>query len=370
MKVRVEGVFVRLCVLALACVGSLVLAECTARYLGYRPLVLPAGRTFSVEPGGTLVIQDPLLGYRLREGQFQISQRGGLSFWVSIDDRGYRSTSGELPGPGPEIWFLGCSITFGWGVEANETFPSQVQALIPEARVENHGVPGYGALQSLLSLERDLERGSAPSAVVLVYGSLHHRRDVLGPVWRRVLTPSAKRIRGGLRLPVARLTADMKLVVRREDVLRRRLPLSESLAIATLLETGFDGAERRRLRPEAVSLEILQRLFDLTNRHGVRLLVAGIQQDPATKRSLRTASELGLAVVDVSTDLSRPGATLAPLDGHPSQTTYAHFAARVAPALRSILLTSERTSVGRSQPLRQADTSSPHPPPGTSSMWQ
>lgn len=73
---------------------------------------------------------------------------------------------GPLPPEGDWTLALGCSTTFGWGVEAEEAWPAQLADRLDEP-VVNGGVPGWSSHQARMGAKRYLDAG--PSRVILGY---------------------------------------------------------------------------------------------------------------------------------------------------------------------------------------------------------
>jgi hypothetical protein len=87
--------------------------------------------------------------YRLR-----VANRTCIDVVYSVDEHGLRRTPGVDPEePEETIVFLGCSFTYGEGVEDEESLPAQVAARVPRAKVLNFGFSGYGPHQMLANLE-------------------------------------------------------------------------------------------------------------------------------------------------------------------------------------------------------------------------
>ncbi len=70
------------------------------------------------------------------------------------------------PEAGPWTLALGCSTTFGWGVEAEEAWPAALARLLDEP-VVNGGVPGWSTEQARRGAGRWL--GLRPDRVILAY---------------------------------------------------------------------------------------------------------------------------------------------------------------------------------------------------------
>ena len=68
----------------------------------------------------------------------------------------------------PNIAVLGDSITFGYGVENDETLPAKLEELIPEFHFMNTGVPGYFLSQEV-ALYNKITRKMDPEAIILVF---------------------------------------------------------------------------------------------------------------------------------------------------------------------------------------------------------
>ncbi|HKY07184.1 MAG TPA: hypothetical protein VJQ55_03040, partial [Candidatus Binatia bacterium] len=88
-----------------------------------------------------------------------------------------------------DIIFLGCSFTHGWGLNDQETFAWKVQAALPNWKVHNFGVNGYGTCQSYMLLNRLFERERWHNPVV-IYGYIgeHEDRNVGYFLWHYALS--------------------------------------------------------------------------------------------------------------------------------------------------------------------------------------
>ncbi len=59
----------------------------------------------------------------------------------------------EKPDGRDQVVVVGDSLTYGYGLSDEETWPWLLQERLPCSRVLNYGAPGYGTYQCLLMLE-------------------------------------------------------------------------------------------------------------------------------------------------------------------------------------------------------------------------
>ncbi len=104
---------------------------------------------------------------------FDHKERGG-TFAVSTDANGVRGPfhpTERTPGT-YRVMALGCSTTFGWGVEDAETYPARLEAILTEeghpVEVINGGQPGHSSFQGLWFWDTVLARYQ-PDLVIFGY---------------------------------------------------------------------------------------------------------------------------------------------------------------------------------------------------------
>jgi lysophospholipase L1-like esterase len=134
----------------------------------------------AIEAVGRFVVREPLglfrpselLGYEMVP-DYRGRHHKHFDFDVEIrtDARGLRVADGGPETPGRIALFLGDSVTFGWGVEAGETWEAQLAQLsaargVTDLSTVNAGVWGYNTIQELAFL-RAGAAGYRPSAVVV-----------------------------------------------------------------------------------------------------------------------------------------------------------------------------------------------------------
>jgi lysophospholipase L1-like esterase len=85
-------------------------------------------------------------------------------FYISLDAHGYRNSHSD--DDVAAAVFVGDSVTFGWGVNEQESLPAQLGTLIQQ-KVYNLGVPGAGPASYMVMLERYLKFSPAPGLIII-----------------------------------------------------------------------------------------------------------------------------------------------------------------------------------------------------------
>jgi hypothetical protein len=97
----------------------------------------------------------------------------------------------------PVIQLYGCSCTFGFSVPDSLTQGYQLQNRLPNFRVENKGVPGYGLTQMFLLLKETVANGDTPRIAIFNYGDFHDFRVPLSKTWSNQIRWSVEQGSGG-----------------------------------------------------------------------------------------------------------------------------------------------------------------------------
>ena len=144
-------------------IGPLVLAEVAARIFYAPP-----------KHGSSYHRLDPRYGVVLDPDRvYQVSSDAkDFDVTVHVDSSGHRYAGDPVAVKDSDVFVIGDSHPFGWGVDEDETLPAQLaeklQAAGRPSRVINAGVPGYGPVQSLLRIE-DLAGKLREDATVVLF---------------------------------------------------------------------------------------------------------------------------------------------------------------------------------------------------------
>jgi hypothetical protein len=178
--------------------------------------------------------------------------------------RGTREFPLERSSGSFRIAVLGDSFTFGDEVSDDETYPSQLQALLPKAEIINMGVHGYGHDQMLLLFE-DEGIGYRPDLVILGFVAPDMHRNLL--TFRDYAKPSFALVDGALVLRGVPLPPP-------EQFLREQSWEPNLLGVLRLLRERF-GRDQHEVEVRAARLTaaILDRLSERCRAGGIDLVL-------------------------------------------------------------------------------------------------
>jgi hypothetical protein len=312
-------------------------AEVAVRIKGYRPWEKPA---FQPLERREYYMADPLLGFRLRPGEFTIKYpNSSFSFRVTHAPDGNRIThplredSAEASQK-KEIWIFGCSFTHGYSLNDEETYAWRLQEGLPRHEVVNFGVDGYGTVQSLIQFREALKRREKPEVVVIAYGSFHDERNAALRSWRKWNTP-------GDVMPYARLGWDGQLHYYTEPMRFYELPLMRYSAFVHFLEKSYNRQEGRFQQSHEISRRVIKEFSELCRKNGITMVVAGLYTDAATTDMLDYSKREGIPATDMSVDLNVKENTNLPYDHHPSALANSVYAQKLESFLSTEVLKKE-----------------------------
>ena len=317
----------------LALMVAALVGEIVARSRGMLPFAAqPAD--IRVEPGGKLFRVLPEGGFGHFPGEFKVTLPTGYEFRVTHGTNGLRVTHPPLAPDEkrrPELWILGCSLTHGWSLNDEDTYPWRVQAALPECEVVNGGVSGYGTLHQRLLFQELLQQRGKPAVVVVAYGRFHDFRNTYVRIWQKGFAPYNRLPE--LVFPFARLNSAGQLSYDAAPATYSEWPLQRQSALMHWLEQQANIAEEERVRSHAVSRALLASWATLCAKEGISFVVAGISSDAAPM--LEWCRAVGLRAVDISVPLTDPVNTNAPHDGHPSARANGVYAEKLVAFLKA-----------------------------------
>jgi len=139
-------------------------------FFGGIELTLRITGLVSVKPNPPQIYQNsdvPDISYELIPGISRYAYRST----VTTNSLGFRSP--ELDPQKPTLVILGDSITFGYGLEDNQTIPAHLQTQFPKYNILNAGTSGYNLVQQTAVYREKIQK-LEPKALVLIF----HFNDV------------------------------------------------------------------------------------------------------------------------------------------------------------------------------------------------
>ena len=290
---------------------------------------------FRVEPGGRLYEDDPIMGYRLKPGRFTVTMADGFpvqTTHLSTHERATGRNDQELGRP--EIWIFGCSYTYGWSVNDEETFPWLTQQELPSFRVRNFGVPGYGDLQGLLRFREELKKGVNPKMVVLVYAAFHDERNAGLRQWQKSLIRPRNGDIGPQGQSKATLDSEGNLKVSEHPEKLWELPGMRTWSIPHSIEKRWNKIEANAVPAEKISQQIIRNLAREAAKAGAGFLLVGIENDPKTELMISWWEREGGKTADISVNINENGMRNDPHDCHPGPKAHRVFATHLLQAIQ------------------------------------
>ncbi len=316
---------------------SATTAEVVLRVAGYKPWQIEDADV-AVEPKGNFFTKDSELGYKHLPGKFKVTLNGDYSFNTTHLNNSLRIThplnTYNQSSTKPEIWILGCSFTYGWSLNDNETYPWLLQAKLPQYEIVNFGVNGYGTLHSLIQFKEALKQGNKPKIAVIAYAGFHDRRNTL--LRARSKQMAAWNKLGILFQPDARLDGKDNFTYSMTKLEYDEWPLMRVSALVNFLEVNYNQFEEGLYKSHDVSKAIIEEFNRLAEANGVKLVVAGINAGSA--KMLEELSQEGIATVDISVDLKIPANNNLPHDLHPSAIANRQYAEKLDVFLQGTVL--------------------------------
>jgi len=313
--------------------------EIALRIMGYKPWEVVES-DIVVEPARKFSTKNPTLGYTNLPGKFKVTLgRSSYSFYVTHLSNNLRATHpldtyNNKDSKG-EIWIFGCSNTYGWGVNDEQTYPWLVQERFPRYEVVNFGVPGYGTIHALIQLKEALKSRNKPEVAILAYASFHDIRNTYTRAQRKCTAPYNKL--GVVFQPYAGLDWKGKLYLYMARLEYKEFPFMRYSAFVHWLENRYNDIERKfYYRSHDVSKALIKEMSRICLKNGIKFIVAGIYPDPHTAEMLEYCKKEGIKSVDVSIEYNKKN-TNYPYDGHLSPLGHKKLAQKLIPFLSKIL---------------------------------
>ncbi|MDW3193338.1 MAG: hypothetical protein R8G66_13280 [Cytophagales bacterium] len=285
----------------------------------------------------------PSLGIQLNEGVFDITVNDQLTFHATHEPGGYRNVSKAPRTAQADVWMLGCSYTYGYGVNDEENFTSLLQNRYPRVHFRNAGVIGHGTVQALMRLKKMMIQGH-PKMVLLNFSSYHFMRNTLSQQYRSHLkigysraSKSAQQQMAVARFPFMRSCENSLQLVAWDDIYDH-WPGRESLATVHSMQKTYDRLLEDVDQQIEVAACLIQEMAQICKDNGVIFHVVCLDRSPATQQlKMKTGN---IPWLDVGYSFSDTTMTNHPYDDHPNPKGHRFIADQIdqhlAPAFQKL----------------------------------
>lgn len=282
----------------------------------------------------------PTLGIQLHPGDYQVTVNDSLHFRARHQENQTRQVSGS-PDPGhPDVLMLGCSFTYGFGVNDDQHFTSLLQQKFPAYSFQNAGVIGYGTVQSLLQLREQVSKRQL-QAVVLNLSSFHLMRNTLSPRYRSNLKIGYARSSqavdsqmGQARFPYLPSCTDSIRYADWKDIYKN-WPGREWLASINWFQTLSEGFRENRETQREVTLCLIREIDRICRDQGIAFGVACLDTSADTEWIKDRVAPIPW--LNVNFDFLDHNQINYPYDSHPNPAGHRLIAARITSLLSQLL---------------------------------
>lgn len=283
---------------------------------------------------------DAELGIQPNPGTFQITINKGLTFNAHHLKNRSRFVSECPNATKTNILFLGCSFTYGFGVNDDQHFTSLLQKKHPALSFQNAGVIGYGSVQSLLQLKEQVKTQPL-KAVILNFSSLHFMRNTLSQQYRSNLkigygrsshTVDSKMSRS--RFPYLS-SCEAPIQYAPWEEIYKNWRGREWLASINWIQTSYDYAKEDLPAQVEATICIIQEMAAICQENNIPFGVACLDTTPET--DLLKAQVSPTQWVDVGFDFSNQRFINHPYDSHPNPAGHRQIADKIGPFLTQLL---------------------------------
>ncbi len=295
--------------------------------------------SIKAEPKNAFIGHDQL-GIQLNPGQYEITLNDALRFRTTHAAGNYRITPGSEHVEAPEVLMLGCSFTYGYGVNDDENFTALLQKEFPGLSFKNAGVIGYGTVQSLMQLREEV-KNDALKVVLLNFSSFHFMRNGLSQTYRSNLKMGYKRSSAEVeslmkqaRFPYV-TSCDLDIAYQPWETMYTNWYGREWSAIVNWRQLADDRKRDAEIDELGITRCLISEIAALCQRRGIAFGLVCLDSTAETEQ-LRKALP-GLYWLDTSFDFSSEMLTNLPHDSHPSAEGHQYLAKKIKPFINQLL---------------------------------
>jgi lysophospholipase L1-like esterase len=320
-----------------------VCLEISLRIVGANPYVQEDYHITSIPESPFLA--DDSLGITLNPGAFKITLNDKHTFYTTHTLDSFRKVdfynSSESEPKGVAV--LGCSFTYGYGVNDEEHFTSILQKKHSKRQFTNYGVVGYGTTQSYLQLKRLEKKKEVPNTVILIFATDHFNRNVLMNSYRRGLNigfnrslKSAETIMMDSRYPVT-LNTDLDIRYEKWNELYEDWKGRNLFSTVNWLQTKRDEINDYNKKPIEISFALIKEMEAICKKNDALFLVTLLDENERSKSLKKMLTQSNIHFLEVNFNFQNKQLTNYPFDNHPNSLGHEFIAKKLNKRLNSFL---------------------------------
>lgn len=280
------------------------------------------------------------LGIQLNPGQYSITLNDSVRFTATHGRGNYRQVPSSRNELNPELLMLGCSFTYGYGVNDDENFAAILQKQFPDLSIANRGVIGYGTVQSLMQL-REAVKGDSLRVVVLNFSSFHFMRNGLSQTYRSNLKMGYQRssqtvesLMQEARFPYV-TSSDLQIGYQAWESMYTNWYGREWSAIVNWRQLANDRRKDAAIDELMIAACLIREMAQICEERGIAFAVVCLDTTAETIQLQQALKELPW--MDTGFDFTDEALTNLPYDSHPSAEGHAYLAEKMKPFLTRLI---------------------------------
>jgi hypothetical protein len=299
--------------------------EIALRIVGGKPYY-NSNYEISCTPNNAFV-GDSLLGIKLNDGDYSITLNKKVTFKTKHNNGLRSSISIQDNDSLPAVIYLGCSFTYGYGVNNDETFASLSQKDFSFYQFKNYGVPGYGTVQNLIQLQTVINSGQIPKLVVLNFSGHHFERNAMLPSYRKALKigfqralHSSESLMNTSYFPYNSGNSKLKMEYVQWNNIYNNWIGRETFASINWLQTMVDNHNTRKIDLIQNTLPVIEEIKQLCDAHQIDFLLVYLDTVSLSTELSNITRDMGYNQVMINFDFQDLSITNLPHDSHPNKS--------------------------------------------------
>jgi len=314
--------------------------------LGFRPYTNVDYKVES-QPNNAF-LGDRLLGIKLNPGTYAITLNDSVKFTATHLKNNQRlvpATNISNTTPTQTIHFMGCSFTYGYGVNDAETYVNLCQKSFPNSLVKNYGVMGYGTIQSALQLNQIADPTTAKlkenDIVLLCFSSHHFMRNSLSQEYRSRLKIGYENSSKDLQKEMDLANFPMRSSCANKTTFVKWIKMYKNwfgrdyFASINFLQSTYDRYIDSKTEEIAITQCLIEEMANKCAKNKVKFAVICLNQNNRTEELHQNLPTIRW--LDIGFDFSNKNITNLPYDSHPNSKGHLFIHHKIHPFLAQLL---------------------------------